>query len=156
MTMAQTIKARITSPPMSCLDLTIEAYGPLMVVFPTHLRKKGPVRLSRLVDTGGEGFQPPCASRASDFGQFWTTGQKVQAIRHWVQITECGKVHNRADLRASVFAFPRQHKEPLTDASHVRNALARFDQVEGVSDADCELAFANIKEAAYQREQLAR
>ena len=48
----------------------------------------------------------------------------------------------------SVFAFPRQRKEPLTDADHVRNALARFDQVEGVSEADRELAFANIKAAA--------
>jgi hypothetical protein len=36
----------------------------------------------------------------------------------------------------------------LTDANHVRNALARFDQVEGVSDADRDLAFANIKAAA--------
>ena len=32
------------------------------------------------------------------------------------------------------FAFPDERKEPLTDASHVRNAIARFDQVEGVSD----------------------
>jgi hypothetical protein len=47
-----------------------------------------------------------------------------------------------------VYAFPKQRKEPLTDASHVRNALARFDQVEDVSDADRELAFANIKKAA--------
>ena len=47
-----------------------------------------------------------------------------------------------------MFAFPRQRKEPLTDASHVRNALARFDQVEGVSDAERDLAFANIKKAA--------
>jgi hypothetical protein len=30
----------------------------------------------------------------------------------------------------------------------VKNALARFDQVEGVSDSDRELAFANIKKAA--------
>jgi hypothetical protein len=51
-------------------------------------------------------------------------------------------------LPEGVFAFPRQRKEPLTDASHVKNALARFDQVEGVSDADRELAFANIKKAA--------
>lgn len=34
------------------------------------------------------------------------------------------------------FAFPEQRKEPLTDARHVRNAIARFDQVEGVSDAE--------------------
>ena len=32
------------------------------------------------------------------------------------------------------FAFPEARKEPITDASHVRNAIARFDQVEGVSD----------------------
>jgi len=42
----------------------------------------------------------------------------------------------------------RGNAEPLTDASHVKNALARFDQVEGVSDSDRELAFANIKKAA--------
>jgi hypothetical protein len=62
--------------------------------------------------------------------------------------TETGVIHNRAELPDSVFAFPRQRKEPLTDADHVRNALARFDQVEGVSDADRDLAFANIKAAA--------
>jgi hypothetical protein len=62
--------------------------------------------------------------------------------------TEHGEIHNRAELPESVFAFPRQRKEPLTDASHVKNALARFDQVEGVSDPDRDLAFANIKKAA--------
>ena len=63
----------------------------------------------------------------------------------WVPYTEEGVIRNRAELPDSVFAFPRQRKEPLTDAIHVRNALARFDQVEGVSDADRDLAFANIK-----------
>lgn len=52
------------------------------------------------------------------------------------------------DLPESVFAFPKQRKEPLSDASHVRNALARFDQVKDVSDEDRDLAFANIKKAA--------
>ena len=54
----------------------------------------------------------------------------------------------RDSLPASAFAFPKQRKEPLTDAIHVRNALARFDQVQGVSDDDRELAFANIQKAA--------
>ncbi|HUZ50883.1 MAG TPA: DUF6582 domain-containing protein [Candidatus Dormibacteraeota bacterium] len=54
----------------------------------------------------------------------------------------------QSDLPDSVFAFPGERKEPLTDARHVRNAVARFDQVEGVSDADRELAFENIKKAA--------
>jgi hypothetical protein len=38
--------------------------------------------------------------------------------------------------RHTVFAFPNQRKEPLTDARHVRNAVARFDQVMDVSDED--------------------
>ncbi len=51
-------------------------------------------------------------------------------------------------LPESAFAFPRSRKEPMTDASHVRNAIARFDQVEDVSDAERDLAFANIEAAA--------
>ena len=54
----------------------------------------------------------------------------------WMPSTEYGEIHNRAELPESVFAFPRQRKEPLTDASHVKNTLARFEQVEGVSDAE--------------------
>jgi hypothetical protein len=66
----------------------------------------------------------------------------------WKPHTEHGDLTTRSNLPESVYAFPKQKKEPLTDASHVRNALARFDQVEGVSDADRDLAFANIKKAA--------
>jgi len=66
----------------------------------------------------------------------------------WMPSTEAGVIDNRAEPPDSVFAFPRQRKEPLTDADHVRNALARFDQVEGVSDGERDLAFANIKAAA--------
>ena len=66
----------------------------------------------------------------------------------WMPATEQGTIHNRAELPLNVFAFPMQRKEPLTDADHVRNALARFDQVEDVTDADRDLAFANIKKAA--------
>ena len=49
---------------------------------------------------------------------------------------------------ALTFAFPKQRKEPLVDASHVRNAVARFDQVEDVSDADRDEAWRRIKSAA--------
>ena len=55
---------------------------------------------------------------------------------------------DRDKLPDSVYAFPDKRKEPLTDADHVRNAIARFDQVKGVSDEERELAFANIKKAA--------
>lgn len=51
-------------------------------------------------------------------------------------------------LPDSVFAFTKQRKEPLTEASHVRNALARFNQVKGVTDEERDMAFANIKKAA--------
>jgi hypothetical protein len=51
-------------------------------------------------------------------------------------------------MSAQTFAFPKQRKEPLNDARHVRNAVARFDQVEGVSDADRDAAWRRIRSAA--------
>ena len=52
------------------------------------------------------------------------------------------------DLKNSEFAFPKERKEPLTDAKHVRNAIARFNQVEGVSDAERDKAWQRIRTAA--------
>jgi uncharacterized protein DUF6582 len=51
-------------------------------------------------------------------------------------------------LPDSQFAFPEQRKEPLVDAAHVRNAVARFDQVEDVTDADRDRAWKRIRAAA--------
>lgn len=66
----------------------------------------------------------------------------------WKPHEKHGVLTEQSDLPNSVFAFPKQRKEPLTDAKHVRNAVARFDQVTGVSDADREKAFTNIRKAA--------
>ncbi|HZW52599.1 MAG TPA: DUF6582 domain-containing protein [Candidatus Elarobacter sp.] len=66
----------------------------------------------------------------------------------WKPHEKHGELTERGNLPDSVYAFPTQRKEPMTDASHVRNAIARFDQVRGVSDEDRDLAFANIKRAA--------
>ena len=55
---------------------------------------------------------------------------------------------NKASLPDTAFAFPRARKEPMTDAAHVRDAMARFNQVGGVTDAERDLAFANFKKAA--------
>ena len=54
----------------------------------------------------------------------------------------------RDDLDEDQFAFPKERKEPLNNASHVRNAIARFDQVEGVSDDERDAAWRRIKKAA--------
>jgi len=54
----------------------------------------------------------------------------------------------RDGLKESQFAFPDQRKEPLEDASHVRNAVARFNQVEGVTDKERDEAWARIERAA--------
>jgi hypothetical protein len=51
-------------------------------------------------------------------------------------------------LADSEFAFPKERKEPLTDARHVRNAIARFNQVEGVSDKERDEAWKRILAAA--------
>jgi uncharacterized protein DUF6582 len=66
----------------------------------------------------------------------------------WKPHQKQGRLTAQSDLPDSVYAFPKQRKEPLTDARHVRNAVARFDQVTDVSDDDRALAFANIKKAA--------
>jgi hypothetical protein len=66
----------------------------------------------------------------------------------WKPHEKHGQLTKQSDLPDSVYAFPKQRKEPLTDARHVRNAVARFDQVIDVSDADRALAFANIEKAA--------
>jgi hypothetical protein len=54
----------------------------------------------------------------------------------------------RDAIDARQFAFPKQRKEPLENASHVRNAIARFNQVEGVSDAERDQAWKHITAAA--------
>jgi hypothetical protein len=66
----------------------------------------------------------------------------------WQPHEKHGQLTTQSDLPDTVFAFPKQRKEPLTDAQHVRNAVARFDQVIDVSDNDRALAFANIEKAA--------
>ena len=54
----------------------------------------------------------------------------------------------RDNLDDDKFAFPEQRKEPIEDADHVRNAIARFNQVEGVSDDERDAAWRRIKRAA--------
>lgn len=56
--------------------------------------------------------------------------------------------NQRDSLDEGRFAFPKQRKEPLEDASHVRNAVARFDQVEGVTDDERDAAWKRIRKAA--------
>jgi len=54
----------------------------------------------------------------------------------------------KKSLPATAFAFPRARKEPMTDAAHVRDAMARFNQVGDVTDAERDLAFGNLQKAA--------
>ena len=55
---------------------------------------------------------------------------------------------DRDELGGSQFAFPKQRKEPLEDAGHVRNAIARFSQVKDVTDAERDEAWKRIRAAA--------
>ena len=55
---------------------------------------------------------------------------------------------DRNELSESQFAFPKQRKEPLEDATHVRNAVARFNQVTGVTDEERDAAWGRIQKAA--------
>ena len=48
------------------------------------------------------------------------------------KITEASRDH----IAEENFAFPKERKEPIHDAAHVRNAIARFKQVQGVTEAE--------------------
>lgn len=78
--------------------------------------------------------------------------RQVQSARaHGARIPRQGQGISTAaknDLPATAFAFGRQRKEPLTDARRVRNAIARFAQVEDVTDADRDRAWKRILTAA--------
>jgi hypothetical protein len=54
----------------------------------------------------------------------------------------------RDRISATKFAFPKERKEPLENASHVRSAAARFNQVEGVTEAERRAAWKRIESAA--------
>ncbi len=56
--------------------------------------------------------------------------------------------HKRDEISDKQFAFPKQEKEPLEDAAHVRNAIARFNQVEGATDAERDEAWKRVRAAA--------
>lgn len=55
---------------------------------------------------------------------------------------------DREELPAKEFAFPKQRKEPIEDAAHVRAAVARFNQVKGVTDKERDEAWERITRAA--------
>lgn len=75
-------------------------------------------------------------------------GYDAEMRATWKPHEKHGRLTRQSDLPDSVYAFPKERKEPLTDARHVRNAIARFDQVTGVSEDERALAFANIRKAA--------
>jgi hypothetical protein len=54
----------------------------------------------------------------------------------------------RDELPESRFAFPKQRKEPIEDAAHVRAAVARFNQVTDVTDMERDEAWKRIMSAA--------
>lgn len=77
--------------------------------------------------------------------------QTQSARAHGKSVPRQGEGMSTAEenrLADQKFAFPKERKEPLTDARHVRNAIARFNQVEGVSDAERDQAWKRILAAA--------
>ena len=66
----------------------------------------------------------------------------------WAPHEKHGELTAKGDLPDTVFAFPKQRKEPLENATHVRNAAARFNQVEGVTEAERRAAWKRIESAA--------
>lgn len=54
----------------------------------------------------------------------------------------------RKKLPQDQFAFPDKREEPIENPEHVRNAIARFDQVKGVTNEERDQAWSRIKKAA--------
>ena len=108
-----------------------------------------------LLATVAFSLQHPSDVAASRSGPVIASGDPMasdQPQATWEPPT--GDVHGkltRTRLQAlpdTAYAFPRARKEPLTDAAHVRSAIARFSRVSKVTDKERELAFANIQKAA--------
>jgi hypothetical protein len=83
------------------------------------------------------------------------TAKQKEAARKNLEKARAAKSRRRTSgnrpsrrLDDHAFAFPDERKEPLTDAAHVRNAIARFDQVEGVTDRERDEAWRRILSAA--------
>jgi hypothetical protein len=57
---------------------------------------------------------------------------------------------DRNEIPAREYAFPEHRKEPLEDATHVRNAIARFNQIKGVTDDERDAAWKRIRAAAHK------
>jgi hypothetical protein len=112
------------------------------LLYPTEPQYKGIANTN--VQLICRGTSVPIASSQSIQGK---DGKDIPEAT-WKPHEKHGRLTMQSDLPDSVYAFPKQRKEPLTDAQHVRNAVARFDQVIDVSDADRALAFANIEKAA--------
>jgi len=104
-------------------------------------------------------------AKTSAGGNFMATDRQKEAARRNIakaRDTQSARAHGKDvprqgeglstaekdDLANKEFAFQKERKEPLTDARHVRNAIARFDQVEGVSDAERDQAWKRILAAA--------
>lgn len=75
--------------------------------------------------------------------QFWAPTAERPLCRP-VTITEAGRDH----VADENFAFPKERKEPIHDAAHVRNAIARFKQVQVVTDSERDAAWKRVKSAA--------
>jgi hypothetical protein len=74
----------------------------------------------------------------------WSKWPLFCSLRIMSKITETGRDH----IADEDFAFPKERKEPIHDAAHVRNAIARFKQVQGVTDSERDAAWKRIKSAA--------
>ena len=77
-----------------------------------------------------------------------TSRQKAAARRSVKKGSSELSTRQKNRMSAQTFAFPKKRKEPLNDARHVRNAVARFDQVEGVTEKERDNAWRRIRAAA--------
>ena len=109
-----------------------------------------PIRGSR-VTSREEASWPPTSRRKPPDVTSARSGRRKSARARGEDVPRSGEGLSTADkdrLADQEFAFSEERKEPLSDARNVRNAIARFNQVEGVSDAERDMAWKRIRAAA--------
>jgi hypothetical protein len=120
--------------------------GQSLPMEPHAVPGRWPFRVGRVTSESNAAAQPASAT--------WTVIPRsrrlalLQSRDNRVPRKGAGVMAEFDELPDSSFAFPRERKEPLMDARHVRNAIARFDQVEGVSNQERDEAWSRIVDAA--------
>jgi hypothetical protein len=83
------------------------------------------------------------ANRGGKLAGIWIA-LLIMEVTVMSNLTEASRDH----IKDEHYAFPKERKMPIHDAAHIRNAIARFNQVKDVTAEERDKAWNRIKTAA--------